>query len=179
MLRDEIVKLIKDDRLSYYGSSESVTDAILALPEMVAMKEKAEKWDKFPNFLAKGEKLALLMDRLMVREKCNECPSTFPCSHKDSLGRSTLNRSGKCPKCAGTGYQDFEVPAVPCSSCHGTGFVERAARPEEVREFLEWLNNKDGELYNEYFYDNFTFTRTGKLGYVLKSGDTLFIKEEV
>lgn len=124
---------------------DGLTDEILSLPEMAEMrektkrydelflewwkkdewdspedmlkewKEKAEKWDKFPNFLAKGEKLDSLMSDMWVRERCKGCE-----------GRGDFPER----------IQGWDVgqDAPICPDCHGTGYIKREPTPEELTE---------------------------------------------
>ena len=53
-LRDKIAKII--DRIgmwegTYYDVPEEVVDDILAIPALVEMQKKAERWDEYQKFL--------------------------------------------------------------------------------------------------------------------------------
>jgi len=122
-------------------------------------KEKAKKWDESQSRMSfihmvnalPDPKLSLIMQGLVVDEKCKECKGKgeieYTHDHEDS-----------------THFKD-------CGECDGTGKITRIPTAEEVREWIEYpltawvLNNLRYDIKNRCHY------------FILNSGAILRLEE--
>lgn len=175
MLRDEIEEQIMLVGHSHKRASKT-TDAILALPEMVEMKEQNEvlvsffralstltgdrgNIDKCTKTLTEWKEKAEKWDRY-TRPDNEDIYLTDLEKQLDLL----MDRMMVRENCDGK-----IVDTSGCPKCHGTGYIERKARPEEVSEFLEYVF-MNGLFIHPHFIER------DINGYRLKSRTTLFMK---
>lgn len=125
--------------------------------DMIAeWKEKAEKWDALYNDMSRvliddRKHLDLLMDGLMVREKCSFCVNGRVNAHKKKAYTA-----------------DYYEGSYECRDCGDTGYITRPATVQEVREFI----------YESFMAESNWKSETDYETWILKSGATLFMKEK-
>lgn len=118
-LRYALIDLLRDKRMRTDITSANLADSILALPEMVKLREKAEIFDSikstrqewvlggFEDLVNRSKDLSTIMSGLVVEEKCEHIVNTG----------------------------DY-LTVTECVACHGMGYNTRPATPQEVREVI-------------------------------------------